>query len=235
MSVVGDITLEEVMTLLSRYFSEWRSGPIKFRKFRNITATRQRKTVLIDKDLTQANIILGHIGIDRGNPDYYAVSVMNYILGGGGFASRLMQNIREDKGLVYDVYSFFAANKYGGSFRVVFQTKNESANIAIEEVLKEIKGIRSSFVSDAELSDAKAFLTGSFPLRIETNRRIADFLVAVEYYGLGIDYIDKYPTYINSVTKEDILQTARKYLDPERFILVVVADQERAALKEELR
>lgn len=234
-SVVGDVTVEEVMTLLSKYFSEWQSGSVEFRRFRVVTDTRRRKTVLIDKELTQANIIIGHVGIDRGNPDYYAVSVMNYILGGGGFASRLMQNIREDKGLVYDVYSLFAASKYGGAFRVVFQTKNEFTNIAIEEVLKEIREIRSSLVSDAELSDAKAFLTGSFPLRIETNRRIADFLVAVEYYGLGIDYIDKYPTYINGVTKEDILRVARKYLDPERFILVVVADQEKASLKEELR
>jgi zinc protease len=146
-----------------------------------------------------------------------------------------MQNIREEKGLVYDIHSFFAANKYGGRFQVGLQTKNESANTAIEEILKEIEKIRSVPVSDMELSDAKSFLTGSFPMRIETSRRIAGFLVAVEYHGLGVDYIDNYPVYINGVTKEDVLKAAKKYLDPENFTIVVVADQEKAALKKEFK
>jgi len=231
MSVVGDITIEEVKDLLIKYFTKWQRKEVKVPYPLEPKRLKERKTTAIDKDLTQANIILGHIGISRDNPDYYAVSVMNYILGGGGFASRLMQNLREEKGLVYDIHSFFSANKYGGSFQVGLQTKNESANTSIEEILKEIKRIREAPVTDAELSDAKAFLTGSFPMRIETSSRIANFLVAVEYYGLGIDYIDKYPVYINSVTKEDVLRVAKKYLDPENFVLVVVADQEKAGLK----
>jgi zinc protease len=240
MSVVGDVTPEEVKSLLTKYFTEWYPSPIPLpqgegARGRVPIVFSGQKTITVDKDLTQANIILGHIGISRDNPDYYAVSVMNYILGSGGFASRLMQNLREEKGLVYDIHSFFDANKYGGSFQVGLQTKNESANVTIEEILGEIKKIRNTPVSDAELSDAKAFLTGSFPMRIETSRRIAGFLVAVEYYGLGMDYIDKYPFYINSVTKDDVLRVARKYLDPEEFILVVVADQEKAGLKKEFK
>ena len=235
MSVVGDITPEEVKNLLRKYFSGWQTKEMKTSFFPEPDRTKKRKTITIDKDLTQANIVIGHIGISRGDPDYYAVSVMNYILGGGGFASRLMQNIREDKGLVYDVHSFFAADKYGGRFQVSLQTKNESTNTAIEEILKEIKLIRNVPVSDTELSDAKAFLTGSFPMRIETSRRIANFLVAVEYYRLGTDYINKYPVYINSITKEEVLRVAKKYLDPEKFILVVVADQKKASLKTEFK
>ena len=95
--------------------------------------------------------------------------------------------------------------------------------------------IRTAPVSDQELSDAKSFLTGSFPMRIETSGRIAAFLVAVEYYGLGMDYIDRYPAYITSITKEDILRVAKKYLDPEHYVLVVVANQEKAALRDEFR
>jgi len=230
MAVVGDITPEEVEDLLKRYFSRWQPKELKFPPVPTLEPSKKRKIIVIDRDLTQANILIGHIGIKRGNPDYYAVSVMNYILGGGGFSSRLMHNLREEKGLVYDIYSFFAARKEGGSFRVGLQTKNESANTALEEVLKEIKRIRTTPVSDAELSEAKAFLIGSFPMKIETSRRIADFLVAVEYYELGIDYIDKYPDYINSVTKDDVLRVARKYLDPENFILVVVADEEKTSI-----
>jgi len=235
MSVVGDITPEEVKNIIKKYFSEWYAKELKSTFLQKPEISKEKKIVTINKDITQANIILGHLGISRGNPDYYAVSVMNYILGSGGFASRLMQNLREEKGLVYDIHSFFDADKYGGSFQVGLQTKNESANTAIEEILGEIKKIRNTPVSDTELSDAKAFLTGSFPMRIETSRRIAGFLVAVEYYGLGIDYIDKYPVYVNSVTKEDVLRVAEKYLDPEKFILVVVANQEKAGLKKEFK
>ncbi len=235
MSVVGDVTPEEVKALLGKYFSGWRAKEIKTIFLPEPEKIKKKKTITKDKDLTQANIILGHMGISRDNPDYYAVSVMNYILGGGGFVSRLMQNIRDDKGLVYDIHSFFAADKYSGYFLVGLQTKNESANTAIEEILKEMKEIRSTFVSDAELSDAKSFLTGSFPMRIETSSRIAGFLVAVEYYGIGMDYIDKYPKYINSVTKKEVLRVAKKYLDPEQFILVVVADQEKVLLKHGLK
>ncbi len=233
MSVVGDITPEEVKNLLKQYFSEWHAKESKISPAHFSAEIREKKIILIDKDLTQANIILGHLGISRDNPDYYAISVMNYILGAGGFESRLMQNVREEKGLAYNIYSFFDANKYSGTFQVGVQTKNETANAAIDEILKEIKEIRTTPVSDAELSDAKSFLTGSFPLRLETGARIANFLIAVEYYGLGTDYIDKYPSYINSVTREDVLRVAKKYLDPEDFILVIVADRKKAGLKKD--
>jgi zinc protease len=235
MSVVGDITYEEVKSLLKKYFSEWRTKKFSIPSRLRFEGKKQRNIITIEKDITQANIILGHMGVSRDNPDYYAVSVMNYILGGGGFASRLMQNLREERGLVYDVYSFFAADKYGGSFRVGLQTKNESANTAIQEIIEEIKKIRSSPVSDTELSDAQSFLTGSFPLRIETSGRIAGFLVAVEYYGLGMDYIEKYPLYINKITKNDVLRVAQKYLDPEKVTLVVVADQKKASIKKQFK
>ena len=234
-AVVGDVTYEEVEQLIKKYFVLWKAGKHETPVIPENEDIKERKNITVDKDLTQASIIIGHMGVSRDNPDYYRLSVMNYILGGGGFASRLMQNIREEKGLVYDIHSFFAANKYGGRFQVGLQTKNESANTAIEEILKEIEKIRSVPVSDMELSDAKSFLTGSFPMRIETSRRIAGFLVAVEYHGLGVDYIDNYPVYINGVTKEDVLKAAKKYLDPENITIVVVADQEKAALKKEFK
>jgi zinc protease len=231
MSVVGDVTANEVKNLLERYFLEWESGELKEFPSLEPATGKKKEMIIIDKELTQANIVLGHVGIRRDNPDYYAVSVMNYILGGGGFASRLMQNIREEKGLVYDIHSIFSADKYSGSFQVVLQTKNESANTAIEEILEEMIMITKQPVSDEELSDAQAFLTGSFPMRIETSSRIATFLVAVEFYELGIDYIDKYREYINSVTKDDVLRVAKKYLDAKNVVLVVVANQQEAALK----
>ncbi len=233
MAVVGDVTPGEVQKLIDRYFAQWKPGQISLPSLAQPSLQKERKIITIDRNLTQANILLGHLGVSRGDPDYYSLSVMNYILGGGGFASRLMQNIREEKGLVYDIHSYFDPDKYSGSFRVGLQTKNESANIAIKEVLEEIKKIRELPVSDGELSDAQSFLTGSFPMRFETGARIAGFLVAVEYYGLGLDYIDNYPGYINSVTKEEVMRVAQKYLHPDNYTLVVVANQEETGLNKD--
>lgn len=230
-SVVGDISRDELIQLLGRYFGDWQQKKIPENVLPAIGQKKSPTVIKVNKDLTQTNIILGHLGITRDNPDYYAVTVMNYILGGGGFASRLVDNIRDNRGLAYDVHSYFSASKYSGSFQAGLQTKNESANTAIAEVIQEMERMRTEPVSDKELADAKSYLTGSFPLRVDSNSKIAGFNLAVEYYGLGLDYIDRYPAIINAITKEDILNVAKKYLDPANYVLVVVGDMEKAGLK----
>ena len=230
-SVVGDISRDELKQLLGRYFGDWQQKRILENVLPAVAQKKNPTVIKVNKDLTQTNIILGHLGITRVNPDYYAVTVMNYILGGGGFASRLMDNIRDNRGLAYDVHSYFSANRYSGSFQAGLQTKNESANTAIAEVIKEMERMRIDQVSDGELEDAKSYLTGSFPLRIDSNSKIAGFNLAVEYYSLGLDYIDRYPAIINAITKEDILRVARKYLDPANYVLVIVGNLEKADLK----
>ncbi len=231
LSVVGDLTPDELNSLIKKYLGSWKIAEMPEKQINPMPEEKTKKVIKIEKDVTQANIIIGHLGISRDNPDYYAVSVMNYILGGGGFSSRLMQRIRDDMGLAYDVHSFFAPGKEKGVFQAGVQTKNESANTAITEIIKQIERIRKEEVSDIELADAKAYLTGSFPRRLDTNRKIADFLATIEFYNLGLDYAEKYPSYINSVTKEDVLRVAKKYLAPENFVLVVVANQKKAELK----
>ncbi len=230
-AVVGDVSEKEIVPLLNEYFKSWgkKDQPLPA----SVPPPVIDKTVVkkIDKKVTQANIAMGHIGISRENPDYYAATVMNYILGGGGFSSRLMDNIRDNKGLAYDVHSGFAAQKEPGSFEVTIQTKNESANAVIAETLKEIRRIQTEPVSEKELIDAKAYLTGSFPLKMDTSSKIAGMLTSIEIYNLGLDYPDKYPNLINAVTREDIQRAAVKYLHPETMVIVVVADQEKAKLK----
>lgn len=230
-SVVGDISRDELRLLLNRYFGDWQQAKLSDTPLPTVERKNNPTVIKVDKDLTQSNVILGHLGIARDNPDYYAVSVMNYILGGGGFSSRLMDNIRDNRGLAYDVHSFFSASRYGGSFQAGLQTRNESANTAIAEVIKEVQRIRTEPVSDKELSDAKSYLTGSFPLRIDSNSKIAGFNLVVEYYGLGLDFVDRYPAIINAITKEDIERVAKKYLDPVNYVLVVVGNMEKASLK----
>ena len=231
-AVVGDVGEDEIKLLLNEYFKSWKK---KEQPLRSIARPPVReKTIVrkIDKNITQANIAMGHIGISREDPHYYAVLIMNYILGGGGFSARLMDNIRDNKGLAYSVYSGFSARKEPGAFSVSIQTKNESANEVIDETLKEIRRMQSELVSEKELADAKAYLTGSFPLKMDTYAKIAGMLTSVEIHALGLDYPQKYPGLINAVTREDIQRAAKKYLHPDKMAIVVVANQEKAKLKD---
>ncbi len=222
MAVVGDITIDETRALLKQFLSKWKSKDIPPRRSYSVKRQKEIKIIKIDRDLTQANIVLGHLCVKRSDPDYYRLQVMNYILGGGGFASRLMTKIRDDMGLAYDVHSFITSNKDVGFFQVGVQTKNPSAKEVIRVIVNEMKRIQEQPVTEQELKDAKAYLTGSFPRRIDTMAKIANFLVLTEFYGLGLDYDRKYPQYINSVTREDIERVARKYLQPRAYTLVVV-------------
>jgi zinc protease len=229
-AVVGDVTEAEIVQLLNRYFNGWKQNERPLPAYIEPPKIDKNVVKKINKDITQANIAMGHLGISRSDPDYYAVMIMNYILGGGGFSSRLMDSIRDNKGLAYDVHSSVAALKEPGAFEITIQTKNESANEVIAESLRAVERMRSELVAVKELADAKAYLTGSFPLKMDTSAKIAGMLVSIESYDLGLDYPQHYAGIINSVTREDILRVARKYLHPDRMVIVVVANQEKAKL-----
>jgi zinc protease len=225
-SVVGDVSHQEIAKALSQALRSWPKGqpasaPVKPAKIGS------SQTIRVNKDLTQANVILGHEGVGRENSDYYAIQVMNYILGGGGFSSRALDSIRNERGLAYSVYSFFGAEKRHGTFELVMQTKNETALDAIRIASAEIRRMREEPVSDQELADAKNYLTGSFPLRLDTNRKVANFLAQVEYFQLGLDYPERYADLIRKVTREDVQRVAKKYLKPEQLITVIVANQKK--------
>lgn len=227
---VGDITHAEIKQKLNDALADWKAGggepdaPVTLRQ-------PDRAPVRLDRDLAQSTIIMGHEGPLRTNPDHYAIRVMNQILGGGDLTSRLGEAIRNRRGLAYSVYSYFVAGRNAGRFQMAMQTRNESAREAIDVVRAEIERVRRDGVTAEELQDAKSYLTGSFALGLETNDDIADFLGQVEYLGLGLDYVDRYPDMIRRVTREDILRVARKYLQPEKLILVVVGNLEKAGLQ----
>ena len=229
LTVVGDITADELKTKLLPRFTNWPMAEIQEVPFVT-TFAKEPKLTKIDREITQANIILGHTGVSRNNPDYYALTVMNYILGGGGFSSRLVEEIRDKRGLAYSVTSFFDPGKYPGSFQIVLQTKNASAREAIALSLEEMKRIQTEGVSEKELDAAKKYLIGSFPMRFDTQGKLVNFLTQIEYYGLGLDYPEKYPSLIRSLTREDVLRVAKAYLHPENVILVVVANLKEAGM-----
>jgi zinc protease len=229
-AVVGDVAEQEIAQSLSKALTSWNKGTPGARPAAPAEIGKPQ-TARVSKDLTQANIVLGHDGVVRGNPDYYAIQVMNYILGGGGFSSRAMDSIRNERGLAYSVYSYFGAEKSHGTFQFVMQTKNETALEAIRIAKEEMRRMREQPVSDQELRDAKDYLIGSFPLRFDTNRKVAGFLAQVEYYELGLDYPERYADLIRKVTREDVLRVAKQYLRPDELITVIVANQKKIDMK----
>ena len=230
LAVVGDVSHQEMLAGLEGAFKRWKGGT-SGREVLPAPAAGPPDFIRVDKKITQANIVIGHEGVRRGHPDYYAIQVMSYILGGGGFSSRLMESIRNQRGLAYSVYSSFYSEKDVGTFEVTMQTKNQTAEEAIRITKEEIRRLREEGVSEEELAAVKSYLTGSFPLRLDTNARIAGFLSHMEHFELGLNYVDRYPDLIGAVSREDVRRVAERYLRPERLIVVVVADQEKAALK----
>jgi len=222
LSIVGDLTQDEARQAVNKTFGSWAAAPIPALKLPPIPALSQRQVVVIDKDISQANIILGSLGIKRENPDFYALQVMNYILGGGGFSSRLMDDIRENRGLAYSVSSSFSPGLEPGPFTVALETKNSSAAEAVTQVLEQFKLIMSQPVQPKELEDAKSFFIGSFARKMDSMSKRAWLLSYVEIYGLGLDYPWKYPDLIQHLTPADIQKVAEKYLHPDKYLLVVV-------------
>jgi zinc protease len=233
LTIVGDVTVEEARSMVAQYFGAWKQGSVPPRRLGNPDLIEKPISTFIEKDLTQTTVVVGHLGISRTNPDFYPVLVMNYILGGGGFSSRLMDEIRDNQGLVYGVASAFQSNLMPGAFLVSLQTRNETANQAIDGVLKELQRIREAPVTDEELADAKAYLMGSFPLRLDTTAKLAEVASQVEFYGLGLGYFTEYPRLIEKVTKEDVLRVAKQYLHPDKYALVLVGNLNQAKVKRE--
>lgn len=231
LTIVGNVTTEQAAALIQTHFGSWKKGAIQSRPAKKPAAVEKKVVQLIEKDLTQSTIVIGHSGITRTNPDFYAVTVMNHILGAGGFSSRLMDSIRDKQGLVYGITSHYDARAMPGSFWINLQTRTETTNQAISSVLAEMKAIREASVTDQELAEAKSFLMGSFPLRLDSTAKLAQVLAQVEYYGLGFDYFSQYTKWIERVTKEDVLRVAKQYLDPQHYALVIVGNIAKAKVR----
>ncbi len=225
LSVVGDLTQDEARQWVTKIFGAWAAAPVPAPQLPAIPPLAEPKVVLIDRDISQANIVFGNLGINRANPDFYACQVMNYILGGGGFSSRLMDEIRVNRGLAFSVRSSFAPGLEPGPFTVSLETKNSSAAEAISQVRAQLQLIMNQPVKPKELEDAKSYLIGSFPRQMDSMTKRAQLMGYVEIYGLGLDYPWKYPKLIQDLTPADIQRVAQKYLQPDKYLLVVVGKQ----------
>jgi zinc protease len=225
LSIVGDVTIDDVMPGIERHFAAWASKSV--RASRHVKPVRQtdRREKRIAMPAEQVNIYLGHLGIERTNPDYYALQVLDTILGSGaGFTARIPQRLRDEMGLAYTTFAgiTMTAGLDPGKFVAFIGTSPENTQLAIEGLLGEIRRIVKEPVTASELKDARDYLTGSFVFAFESSSQIARFLTHAEVYGLGFDFMEKYPEYINKVTIDDVARVAERYLDFENYSLVVV-------------
>lgn len=226
-SVVGDITPEALKELLDRHLAALPAGEAR-NEIAHGPTTPAAQTVKIEKDVPQSSILVGHLGMDRHDPDYYAAYVMNYILGGGSFQARLMQEVRVKRGLTYGIYSTFQPMPHQGAFVVKVQTKNADAQTSIDVIEAEMRKIQEAPVGEDEFADAIRYLVGSFPLRLESNSKILNYLTAMQMENLGLDYLETWTDKIEAVTLEQVHQAAQKRLQPDNLVIVVVGAHEAA-------
>ncbi|MCC6533244.1 MAG: insulinase family protein [Burkholderiales bacterium] len=178
---------------------------------------------------SQAHILIGAPGIRRGDPDYFALFVGNHILGGGGFASRLNEEVRQKRGLAYSVYSYFAPLLREGPFQIGLQTRGDQAQAALGVVRDTLRDFVARGPSARELEEAKDNLIGGFPMRIDSNRKIHEYLATIGFYRLPLSYLDEFVANIRKVTVADIKAAFARHVQPDRLVTVVVGGGVEAA------
>ena len=225
LSIVGDFQVPVLLPKIERAFAGWPGKPIAFPTYPKPIRQTSKREKYINMPAQQVNIYLGHLGVTRTNPDYYALQVLDTILGGGaGFTARIPQRLRDDLGLAYTTFASITmtAGLDPGRFISFIGTSPENMKLAIEGLVNEIRRIIEEPVTVEELQDAKDYLTGSFVFAFESSAQISRFLVHAEIYGLGFDYVQKYPEYIHAITIKDVSRAAKLYLDSENYTVVVV-------------
>lgn len=226
-AVSGDFKTEQMKLELEQRMGGWKVGPVAFQ----ITPPDHQPVpgvYMVDKpDVNQGRVSLGHLGIKQGNPDEFAIDLMNDILGGSGFTSRIMNRVRSDEGLAYSAGSSFSPGVYyEGIFRAGFQSKSSTCAQATQIVLDEIEKIRLQYVKPGELETVRNYAVEVFPRFFASARVVAKTFATDELVGRSPDYWLTYRDRLKAVTVEDVLRVAQKYINPDHFVILVVGNIE---------
>jgi zinc protease len=176
----------------------------------------------IEHPSSQSHLRIGQPGMKRGDRDYFALYVGNHVLGGSGLVSRLSNEVREKRGLSYSVYSYFLPMRENGPFMLGLQTKNEQVDVARQVVMDTLRQYIKEGPSHKELKRAKQNITGGFALRIDSNKKITEYVAMIGFYGLPLDYLDTFNDKVEAVTRKQIRDAFRRRLDPDKLVTVVV-------------
>ncbi len=220
-SIIGDVTRGEAEAV-ARQLSEGLPGTEAAPPIPPVTMPN-RETIRVAHPATQAHIEEGTPGFARGDADTFPLLVGNYVLGGGGFVSRLMAEVREKRGLAYDVHSYFAPRKQPGPFEMGLQTKRAQAGEALKLADATLAGFLKSGPSAAELKAAKQNLADGFALRLDSNAKLMGYLSVVGFYGLPLTWIDDYPKNVEAVTADQVRAAFARHVQPEHLVTVIVA------------
>jgi len=223
--VMGDISPAELSTLLDSTFANLPAQATPW-KLPDITPPEKGQQIVIQKNVPQSAILFAQRSLKRDDPDFYAAYVMNYVLGGGGFTSRLYSEVREKRGLAYSVYSYLSPYVNTSLMLGGAGTANARVRETVQVVRDEWQRLAEFGVTEAELADAKTYLTGSYPLRFTTSGRIAGMLAGIQLDDLGMDYFDKRNDYIEAVSQDDVNRVARQWLDADSLTIVIVGEPE---------
>lgn len=222
-TLVGDLTRAEAETLADQLTAGLPPGgpaaPLP------AVAPIAGGEVVIAHPAAQSHLLLGLPAVPRGDPDFFALQVGNYVLGGGGFVSRLLKEVRDARGYAYSVYSYFMPLQAPGPFQIGLQTKRAQAGAALKVVGDVLRDFLARGATETELKAAKANLTGSFPLRLDSNRKILDNVAVIGFYGLPLNYLDTYAANVNKVTLADIRAAFARHVKQEQLAIVKVATE----------
>ena len=222
-AMIGDLTREQANSIAEN-ISNGMPKSVEISPIATVDYPTKPIEQRIAHPASQSHILLGYPGIKRGDPDLFPLYVGNYILGGGGFVSRLTEEVREKRGLVYSVYSYFMPMAELGPFQIGLQTKKDQADAALKLVHETLDKFMKNGVTEKELIAAKANIIGGFPMRIDSNGKILDYLSVIGFYKLPLNYLDEYNKKVASVTTAQIKEAFNRRLKPENFVTVIVGD-----------
>lgn len=225
LGISGDFNKDEMLGKINEVFAEWKKQKIDFPSVPELPDKFDRSLNFIKKDIAQSSVLLGHFGLERLNPDYYSVYVLNFMLG-DEFTSRLVETVRTKAGLAYAVGSVFQTPRYKGMFICYFQTVSPKTYQAVDLILSELNRIRTERIPPEEFKAAKDAIANRFVFQFETSRSIIERYVTMEFEGLPSDYLETYLDKIATITPEDVLRVANKYIHPDKITLLVVGDEE---------
>jgi zinc protease len=222
--VVGDVHFDDICSEIQSLFSGWEKGEELSTNFPAPPVRTDRVAYLIDRHgSAQSNIIIANSGIVRTSPDYFPMLLMHTVLGATA-SSRLFMNLREEKGYTYGAYTNLDARRTAGTFRATAEVRTAVTGDSLKEFFYELNRIRSERVSDKEINDAKAYLTGVFPIRLETQEGLTDQLVQIKMLNLPADYLQTYRDRVQAVTIDEIQRVAMTYIKPDEAALIIVGD-----------
>jgi zinc protease len=229
-SLVGNVTRQQAEQLANDLTAglpkgELEGNPLGGTDFQDLQAAMKGQTIQIDHPAAQSHVLMGLPAMRRGAPDYFDLLVANHILGGGGFVSRLMDEIREKRGLAYSAYSYFMPAGDAGPFQAGLQTKKESTTEAVGLLRKTILNYIEKGPTEAELKAAKQNLIGGFPLRIDSNSKLIGNISMMGLHNMPLNYLDTWTTEISQVTVKSAREAFARHVSPEKLVTVVVGGQ----------